>query len=225
VETITYITELQKVFKENANVQKAAQQKAYLKNKFAFYGLTSPQRRVLQKPFLANQYLPKKEFALQICEVLWAKPQREFHYFSQELIGKYQKQLDIEDIELFEWMLLNNSWWDTVDFIAVNLVGNYFTKFPERRQQVVDKWLQSGNIWLQRSCLLFQLKYKFNTDTILLAYCIENLLASKEFFINKAIGWCLRQYSRTNSAWVSNFVENHPLLSNLSRKEALRLLE
>lgn len=225
MKTILYITELEKVFQENANVQKAAQQKAYLKNKFAFYGLTSPQRRAVQKSFLAKQYLPTKDIAFQIGKELWGKPQREFHYFSQELIGKYHKQVAIEDIDFIEWMIINKSWWDTVDYIAVNLVGNYFTKFPDRRLLVVDKWLQSGNIWLQRSCLLFQLKYKFNTDTILLAYCIENLLGSKEFFINKAIGWCLRQYSRTNSAWVSSFVENHPQLSNLSRKEALRLLE
>ena len=224
METNTYITELQHVFQENANVQKAAQQTAYLKNQFSFYGLTSPQRRALQKPFLAKKYLPEKKTAIQICKALWRKPKREFHYFSQELIGKYQK-MDKDDIDFFEWMLSNNSWWDTVDYIAVNLVGNYFTRFPEERLQVIDKWLQSGNIWLQRSCLLFQLKYKLNTDTRLLVYCIESLLGSKEFFVNKAIGWCLRQYSRTNSNWVLEFVEKHPLLSNLSRKEAIRLIK
>ena len=221
----TYITELQKVFQENANDQKAAQQSAYLKNKFVFYGLTSPQRRVIQKPFLTRQYLPTKETGFQICRELCLKPQREFHYFSQELVSKYQKQVEREDIVLFEWMITNNSWWDTVDFIAVDLVGNYLMKFPEERRQIVDKWLKSSNIWLQRSCLLFQLKYKTNTDTHFLSYCIENLIGSKEFFINKAIGWILRQYSRTDANWVTNFIENHPRLANLSRKEALRLLK
>lgn len=220
-----YILELQKVFEENNNLERAKQQSAYLKNKFAFYGLTSPQRRQLQKPFLAKQFLPTKETAFQICKELWEKPQREFHYFSQELVSKYQKQVEREDIVLFEWMITSNSWWDTVDFIAVNLVGNYLMKFPEERQHIVGKFLQSNNIWLQRTCLLFQLKYKTETDTNLLSFCIENLLGSKEFFINKAIGWILRQYSRTDADWVIDFVNEHPNLANLSKKEALRLLK
>lgn len=218
-----YILELQKVFQENTNQTRAKQQAAYMKNKFAYYGLNSPQRRELQKPFLTKPFLPPKETAFQICKELWLKPQRELHYFSQELVNKYQNQIGKRDIAFFEWIILHNSWWDTIDFIASNLVGNYFVKFPEQRQQIVNKWLQSHNIWLQSSCLLFQLKYKTETDTKLLSYCIENLIGSKEFFINKAIGWILRQYSRTDANWVINFVENHPDLSNLSQKEALRL--
>ncbi len=220
-----YITELQEIFQQNANPERAKKQAAYMKNKFAFYGLTSPQRRELQKPFLAKEFLPTKENALQISKKLWLKPQREFHYFSLELLNKYHNHVEKEDIVFFEWMILQNSWWDSIDVIAPNLVGNYFKIFPEQRQQIIDKWLQSGNIWLQRSCLLFQLKYKSHTDTILLSYCIENLLCTKEFFINKAIGWILRQYSRSDANWVMNFVENHTQLSNLSKKEALRLLK
>lgn len=221
----TYITELQNLFQENANPERALQQKAYMKDKFAYYGLTSPQRRLLQKPFLTKQYLPKKDIAFQICRQLWQKPQREFHYFSLELLNKYQKQVDKKDIALFEWLILHNSWWDTIDFIAPNLVGNYFRKFPETRKQITQKWLASNNIWLQRSCLIFQLKYKTETDSILLGQCIQNLKGTKEFFINKAIGWALRQYSRTNSIWVIDFVKNNQDLSNLSKKEALRLLK
>ncbi len=221
----TYISELEKIFLENANEERAKQQAAYMKGKFAYYGLTSPRRRQLQKPFFAKQFLPTKEVAFQITKELWLKPQREFHYFSQELISKYQKQVDKKDIVFFEWMITHNSWWDTIDFIAPNLVGNYFNEFPVQRKTIIDKWLQSNNIWLQRSCLLFQLKYKTNTDSNFLSYCIENLIGSKEFFINKAIGWILRQYSRTDANWVIDFVENHPDMANLSQKEALGLLK
>ncbi len=220
-----FITELHTIFQENTNPERAKQQATYMKGKFAYYGLTSPQRRQLQKPFFAKQFLPTKEVAFQMCKELWLKPQREFHYFSQELISKYQKQVEKEDIALFEWMITHNSWWDTIDFIAPNLVGNYFNEFPAQRKKTIDKWLKSNNIWLQRSCLLFQLKFKTNTDTKILAYCIENLIGSKEFFINKAIGWILRQYSRTDANWVIDFVESHPDLANLSKKESLRLLK
>ncbi|HIP48736.1 MAG TPA: DNA alkylation repair protein [Lutibacter sp.] len=222
----SYIQELQKTFQENSNPERAIQQAKYMKDKFAFYGLTSPERRKLQAPFLVIEYLPEKEDAFAIVKELWQKPQRELHYFAQELTHKYHKQVTITDIELYEYLITNNSWWDTVDFIAANLVGNYFKQFPNQREIVIKKWMGSGNMWLQRTCLIFQLKYKQETDTIILSNCINQLLGSKEFFINKAIGWVLREYSKTNARWVADFVENHNnQLANLSKREALRILK
>ncbi len=95
-------------------------------------------------------------------------------------------------------MITNKSWWDSIDFIAINLVGEYFKIYPCQIATYVDKWLKSGNIWLQYSAILFQLKYKQNLDTEMLSYVINNLLGSKEFFINKAIGWILREYGKSN---------------------------
>ena len=96
--------------------------------------------------------------------------------------------------------------------------------YPDQIDKYVNKWIQSKNIWLQRSAILFQLNYKDNLDTILLSNIINSLLDSKEFFINKAIGWVLRNYSRTNPQWVIDF-SNKTNLSNLSKKEALRLIK
>jgi 3-methyladenine DNA glycosylase AlkD len=197
-----------------------------MKNHFDFYGLTSPERRKLQAPFFIKEYLPEKEEAFNIIQELWEKPQRELHYFAQEFAFKYQKQVAITDIELYEYLIKTNSWWDTVDYIAANLVGNYFKIFPDQHEKIVNKWMQSGNMWLQRTCLIFQLKYKKETDTLILSKNIVNLLGSKEFFINKAIGWALREYSKTNVVWVVDFVEKYKnQLANLSKREALRLLK
>ena len=102
-------------------------------------------------------------------------------------------------------------------------MGAYFKKYPEQREVSVKKWLNSNNIWLQRAALLFQLKYKENLDTVLLSSVINSLLGSKEFFINKAIGWILREYSKINPQWVMEFA-GKTALSNLSQKEALRLI-
>ena len=167
--------------------------------------------------------MPLKENVPVIVRTLWLRPERELHYFAQELVKKYNKNFVKQDIELFEFMIVNNSWWDTIDFIAVNLLGVYFQKFPEQIAYYTEKWLQSKNIWLQRSVILFQLKYKESLNTELLSYIIISLLGSKEFFINKAIGWILREYAKTNPAWVSEFVEKTDL-SKLSRREAIRLL-
>ncbi len=220
----TYIAGLQSEFERNANPQIAAGQKAYMRNRFEFFGIKTPLRRQIQKPFLAGDFLPEKAELEPAVKTLWSKPQREFQYFAQELTAKYKKQFDGSDIELLEFMITNKSWWDTVDFIAAKLVGEYFKIYRHRRETVLEKWLASGNIWLQRSSVLFQLNYKEELDTELLSFIINSLLGSDEFFVNKAIGWILRQYSKVNPVWVREFVNKTPL-DKLSRKEAVRNIE
>jgi 3-methyladenine DNA glycosylase AlkD len=219
----TYLNTLEIEFENNANTEIARQQRAYMRNQFEYFGFSAPERRAIAKPFLVKDFLPKKENLSEIIQLLWAKPERDFQQFGQDLAFKYVKCLEKSDIQLFEFMITHKSWWDTVDFIATKLVGQYFKTFPDEIFFYVNKWLQSGNIWLQRTALLFQLKYKNDIDTKILTIAIESLLGSKEFFINKAIGWMLREYSRTNPDWVVDFVEKTEL-SNLSRREALRLL-
>lgn len=218
-----FINTLEIEFAQHANPKIAFEHKAYMRNQFEFYGIKAMERREIQKPFLIKEFLPKKEELDNIIKSLWEKPQRDYQYFSQELAFRYVNQLEEKDINLFEYMVTHKSWWDTVDFIAAKLMGEYFKKYPEQRNLYVKKWLNSNNIWLQRSALLFQLKYKENLDTVLLSSIINSILGSKEFFINKAIGWILREYSKTNPKWVMEFADKNAL-SNLSKKEGLRLI-
>lgn len=218
-----YISTLETEFQKNENAKIALEQKAYMRNQFEYYGLRAAERREIQKPFLVKAYLPKKEELELIVKTLWLKPQRDYQYFSQELANKYVGQFRKEDINLIEFMIKHRSWWDTVDYIASKLLGKYFKIQPSERNAIIERWLDSNNIWLQRSCLLFQLKYKEDLDTDFLSYVICSLLGSKEFFINKAIGWILREYSKTNPGWVIQFAMATDL-SALSKREALRLL-
>jgi 3-methyladenine DNA glycosylase AlkD len=194
-----------------------------MRDQFDYFGIKTIERRAIQKPFLVKNFLPDKREINTIIKELWSQPERDFQLFGQELLFKYCKQLEAQDIELLEYMVSHKSWWDTVDFIACKLMAAYFKKYPEKKQEYIEKWLLSGNIWLQRSALIFQLKYKEQIDTEILSQCITYLLGSKEFFINKAIGWVLREYSRTNPEWVIEFVAQTEL-APLSKKEALRLL-
>lgn len=219
-----YLNQLTSEFEQNASTRIAEQQQAYMKNQFAFYGITAPARREIQKPFLVKQYLPPKEHLEELTTRLWEMPQREYQMFAQELVRKYVRQFEPGDISLLEYMVMNKSWWDTVDYISAHLIGGYFMQYPDQRGRYVEKWLGSGHLWLQRSALLFQLNYKKDLDTELLSHTIVRLLGSKEFFINKAIGWILRQYGKTNPEWVLAFVRETQL-ANLSRKEALRLIQ
>ncbi len=218
-----YVSQLEEDFKKQGDRNIAEKQESYLKNQFELYGIPTPLRKETQKPFLLKNNLPLKSELTKITEELWAKPQREFQYFAIDLNRKYLKKIEFQDIELFELMITNKSWWDTVDLIATNLVGTYFKLFPEQIFPVTEKWMDSGNMWLQRTCLIFQLKYKEEIDNKLLSDYILLLKDTNEFFINKAIGWILREYTRTNPQWVIDFVETYEL-SNLSKREALRLI-
>jgi 3-methyladenine DNA glycosylase AlkD len=139
------------------------------------------------------------------------------------LLMEYIKKPEKDIIGLLEFMIVNKSWWDTVDGIAGWLVGPLFKKCPELIEPKTTQWMNSGNIWLQRTCLLFQLNYKKSTDTELLFCFIEELSGDTSFWIRKAIGWVLREYSKTNPDAVLKFVNSHQL-SSLSRKEALKVI-
>lgn len=220
---LEYITALEVEFQANSNLKKSIQQKAYMRNQFEYFGMVSEIRRAAQKPFLLKSNLPEKEDAKRIVKILWSKPQRDFQYFGQELSFKFIKNQELKDIELYEQMVVQKPWWDTIDFIAPKLIANYFRRFPEQRNFYIQKWIESNNIWLQRSAILFQLKYKDDLDTEYLTFVIHQLSNSNEFFINKAIGWILREYGKTNPNWVREFVKDNAL-SNLSKREALKLL-
>lgn len=219
-----YIIPLKEAFEKNANTDEAVSMKKYMKNKFEFFGIKSPLRKEIYKDFKSkNGLLPDENFD-EIIKWCWEQDEREYQYFAMEFLSKRMKKSTIEIIDLYEFMIVEKSWWDTVDLIAAVLVGDYFKKYPEQIKPITQKWMNSGNIWLQRSCLLFQLKYKTNTDVDLMESFIVRLLGSKEFFINKAIGWVLREYSKTKPQVVVNFVERHSL-SGLSSREALKWMQ
>ena len=224
MDTIVFLNALEKEFKNHSNQIIAKGQKAYMRNQFDFYGIVTSKRREIQKP-LFKEYIKSFNPNLErLIKTLWKKEQRDYQYTAQELILKHSNQFKIEDIHLFEFMIINKSWWDTIDFLSPKILGEYFKLYPEKIEQQIEKWILLNNIWLQRSCLIFQLKYKQKLNTKLLTHIIHSLLDSKEFFINKAIGWILREYSKTNEKWVIDFVEK-TALSNLSAKEALKFIK
>ena len=198
--------------------------RAYMKDQFDYLGLQTPVRKELTKAFYTDHGYPDPAIVPGIIEECWEMPYREYKYFALELMVKLKKKLGHDAIHLYEELIGRESWWDTIDWIAPSLVGYHFMEFPEERVDYINKWIKSGNMWLQRSCILFQLKYKSDTDIRLLSSIILKLKDSKEFFIRKAIGWSLREYSKTDPGFVVRFVQSHEL-SGLSHREALKWLE
>lgn len=218
-----YLQALSSVFEENQNPTQAFAMEQYLKNKFAFYGIKSPERRALQKPFLAKNRLPETNDLPTIVRELWHKEQREYQYFAIDLLKKYLRHAEPSFISLYEEMIVQKSWWDTVDLIASTLVGDLFRRFPDFLPDKPNSWTASSNMWLQRTAIIFQLKYRENTDFDLLKTYIIRGANSKEFFIKKAIGWALREYAKTNPEAVKYFLQSQPL-AKLSYREASKYL-
>lgn len=221
-----YLIDLHKQFEQHGNPENAVAMKKYMKGRFDFFGIKSPLRSEITRNFIRENGFPTEEQFETVVHECWAMPQREYQYFIMELSGRVARKAELCRIDLYEYMALQKSWWDTIDFISSNLVGVHFKKFPDAIVPYTERWMDSGNMWLQRVSLLYQLKYRKETDLVLLSRYIDRLFGHKEFFINKAIGWILREYSKTDAKWVISYVEKHSnKLAPLSKREALKWLD
>ena len=134
-----------------------------------------------------------------------------------------KKGFEKNDYKKLEELITHHSWWDTVDSIASNAVGEYFKAYPEMIPEVIERWRNSDNMWLNRTCLIFQLKYRDQLDFELLKSLIQQYLPVKEFFIQKAIGWSLRQHSKHDPAAVKAFADSLEL-STVAKREAYKYI-
>jgi 3-methyladenine DNA glycosylase AlkD len=219
---MNFIIALENAFRQNKNPENAFAMAKYMKNNFPFFGIKTQDRRRIFKAVWKEKKQEVAADAREIARVLYSKPEREFHYCAieiliKELQGNYKK----EDIQYIENLIINNSWWDSVDTIAKYILGEYLLEFPLETKKTIERFLNSERLWINRSALLFQLSYKQKTNAALLFSGCLQLAHSNEFFIKKAIGWALREYAKTNPEAVRNFVLNNNL-KPLSRKEALK---
>ncbi len=219
-----YVASLKTLFEQNADAIQAAPMKKYMREQFEYLGIKTPKNIALQKEFFAEHGFPALTELDMILRDLWSLPEREFQYVAVGLLGRFNKEIPSKFIRTIEYMIVTKSWWDTVDSIAGGTVGVLFKRFPEVRERYLTKWRASKNFWLRRTTILFQLGYKKETDFDLLCEIICENLDSREFFINKAIGWSLRQYARIDPQAVKKFVKSTPL-HPLSRREAMKHLE
>jgi 3-methyladenine DNA glycosylase AlkD len=219
-----YVASLKTLFEQNADPVQAVPMKKYMRDQFEYLGIKTPKNVELQKQFFEEFGFPSLSDLDPVLRDLWSLPQREFQYAAVGLLGRSNKEIPAKFIKTIEYLLITKPWWDTVDSIAGGTVGVHFQRFPDVREKYLARWRASDNFWLRRTTILFQLNYKKETDFELLSEIIRENLDSKEFFINKAIGWSLRQYARTDPKAVKRFVKATPL-HPLSRREALKHLE
>ncbi len=219
-----FIIELETAINANKNDENAFQMAKYMKNNFNFSGIKSPILKSISIPLIQKYKTQNYEEIQKTALELWEKEEREYQYVAMEYLKRNKAFKFEESINLFETLILSKSWWDSVDLIASHLIGGYFLTFPEKIEDFVENALQNDSFWMRRTAIIFQLQYKNQTRIDLMEKAIFYCSNEKEFFIRKAIGWILRQYSYTNPNYVIEFVKTHNL-SKLSQKEALKVIE
>jgi 3-methyladenine DNA glycosylase AlkD len=202
--------------------QAAIAMSAYMRNQFAFLGIATPKRKALCRDFLKSA---KKEpnANWDFINLCWQKPYREFQYIAVDYLSLFKEKLNAEDMRKIKNIAVDKSWWDTID--GLDRVAGAIALRDPTANDILLTWSIDDNFWLRRIAIDHQLDRKDKTNVRLLEQIIINNFWQKEFFINKAIGWSLREYSKTNPTWVRAFIKKHgDKMSNLSVREASKYI-
>lgn len=209
--------ELFDLLREHADPDAGARMSAYLRSQFVFLGIASPLRKTLCRDFFRGAR--KADVDWGFVTQCWAGGYREFKYVATDYLFIVRERLTDGDLDRIAHLATTEPWWDTVDALD-RTVGCIALAYPAAAGTLLA-WSIDDNIWLRRISIDHQLLRKETTDTALLEAIIVNNLGSSEFFINKAIGWALRDYAKTNPEWVRAFVGRHrERLAPLSIREA-----
>ena len=207
---------------ENRNELLAESMSKYMQDKFRFLGVRGASRTEIYKKYFPEAR-KSKGIDWEFIENCWNKEEREFQYVVVYYLKAMQKFLKREDISRLKYLIVTKSWWDTVDLLA-KVVGSLVIRI-EGYDQIMLEWSKDNNMWLKRVAILYQLSLKGKVDEIILDKILVNNLGDSEFFINKAIGWALRDYSKYNPEWVKEFIrKNKDNMANLSIREASKYI-
>lgn len=212
---------LREAFEPARDPVRAAGMKAYMRNQFEFLGIPTTDRRRLAREALAQVPKPDQANLVELSTALYSLREREYHYAAVDYVAAHVRRCSAGFISHVRELVTTNSWWDTVDGLAASVAGPLVSAHPQLVDEM-DRWIEDENLWVVRTAILHQLRYKERTDSVrLFEYC-ERQASHRDFFIRKAIGWALREYSKTDPQAVREFIDSHAdALSGLSKREGM----
>jgi 3-methyladenine DNA glycosylase AlkD len=220
----TWLLELRCSLEAVADPDRAESMARYMKDHFPFLGVVAPDRRAAQRSSLDRLAGLDGDGLLAVADACWQEPERELHYVAADALRRFNRVLGPGHLGRVRALVTTNSWWDTVDLLAVRVVGPLVARNRELVAEM-DRWIDDPDRWVARTALLHQLLAKSDTDADRLFNHARRRAGDEDFFIRKAIGWALRQYARTDPDAVRAFVEaERDRLSPLSKREALKRL-
>jgi len=208
-----------------ADPEKAAPMAAYMKTEQPFYGVQAGPRRQIAAE-AARRFAPAGRDGYEAgVMALWEQPHREEKYVAIAWAREHPTFVEFDSVPLYELLIRDGAWWDLVDEIAIHLIGTVLRVDPDRTWAVIDRYSRDDNLWLRRTALICQNRMGARVDQRrLFSYCLA-MAVEKEFFIQKAVGWALREYSYTNPEAVQGFLQFHrDELSGLSYREGSKQL-
>jgi 3-methyladenine DNA glycosylase AlkD len=217
-----YAKTLAQYLRERGNPSIAAAQSKYMRNKFPYFGIMQKPLVEAYKEFTLMHGAVDKKDTLPFMKACMQFPEREMWYIGLGQLRKNISRIDKNPLPMFKEIIIGGDWWDITDVMASSVVGDYIKKNPEYHA-FMDQWVRDKNYWIRRTAIIYQLKYKDQVDFERLKKYILLCQHEKEFFIRKAIGWSLREYSKHNAQAVIEFVGQHQKgLSPLSIREGLK---
>ena len=208
----------------SGNPEERSYMENYMKNKFTFLGLPKPDRAKQTKELLKESQTLKSSALFGLVSYYYHQKEREYHYLAIDLVQKNYKRLTKDEITAYIPFISTHSWWDSVDAWR-KVFEEWVFAHPEYLKEFAHLFLVSDDFWQRRVGINLQLHAKEKTNTKLLEKAILFDIDTDEFFIQKAIGWSLREYSKTNPKWVTEFIESHPNLSKLAVREGSKYLK
>jgi 3-methyladenine DNA glycosylase AlkD len=223
------LPKLRKALRQAGDPARAQAMQSYMKSAMPFHGVPMPElRRICKVTFADVQFATAAQWQAQVLDLWRNARRREERYAALYLAGDKRGRpfQTPAAMKLYEELTVTGAWWDYVDAIASHRIGAILWDYPAPLRRKMLSWSKSNNLWKRRSSILCQLGFKAETDLALLYACIEPSLGSREFFLQKAIGWALRQYAWTDGAAITKYVRlNRTRLSALSCREALKNID
>lgn len=192
----------------------------YMKNRYPFVGVKSPDRKKQSKELITESKLYSLDQLFQTINYLYQKEEREYQNVAIDMCEANVNRLSFEELQNYSQFIQLKSWWDTVDAWR-KIYGLHIKRVPEEKEKMFYYFYQHENMWMRRVSITLQLMEKEKTNVELLEKAIMYDRYTDEFFIQKAIGWSLRQYSKVNPNWVVAFTSEKDLLP-FAKKEALK---
>jgi len=244
---LTSLPALRAELEAAADPERAPAMAAYMKDRFAFLGVTAADRRAAQRDYVTARAAAGTGACLDTAAALWREPEREFQYVGCDLLRRVGPKLPADSLDALRTLVATKSWWDTVDSLA-KVVGAVVRAHPgvapvrspsegavvlhgSGAVTVLDDWVDPGHpiggvddpaMWVARAAILHQLGWKAAArPEVIFRYCGARI-DHPDFFIRKAIGWALRDLARSRPDEVWDWVDAHPGLSALSRREATK---
>jgi 3-methyladenine DNA glycosylase AlkD len=220
---------IRRSLREQRNPERAIEQQKYMKSSMPYAGLGMPALRAITKAAVKAGPIDEPAEWREAILTLWREAKvREERYAAIELLryDPYARKWLLPDcICIMREFIVTGAWWDYVDAIATSSLGSLLRSFPDQMKPLMQEWATDDDVWIRRSAILAQLKLKEATDEALLVHAIEHSWQDPDFFARKAIGWALREYSKTRPDFVASYIrENEAFLSPLSVREGLTVL-